>query len=103
MSRCVDLASKLSMRHMVVLFDAVPRSVISDVLERTVTVFDPDAGHTDLTRNAAGYVTRVEGTGMSAVELGYDARGRVSLLLMTDILGRIILSICRRARQVIFS
>ncbi len=39
MSRCVDLASKLSMRHMVVLFDAVPRSVISDVLERTVTVF----------------------------------------------------------------
>ena len=83
MSRCVDLASKLYMRHMVVLFDAVPKSVISDVLERTVTVVDPDAGHAEFTRNAAGYVTRVEETGMPAVELGYDALGRVSSVSMT--------------------
>ena len=36
MSRCVDLASKLYIRHAVVRFDAVPKNIVSDVLERIV-------------------------------------------------------------------
>lgn len=53
-----------------------------DASERPVTVFDPDGGHADFVRDAAGYVVRAEKTGMPVVEFGYDALGRVSSVSM---------------------
>jgi RHS repeat-associated protein len=53
-----------------------------DANERPVSVVDPDGGHADFTRNAAGYVTRVEKTGLPSVEFGYDALGRASSFSM---------------------
>ena len=53
-----------------------------DANERPVSVIDPDGGHADFTRNAAGYVTRVEKTGLPSVEFGYDALGRASSFSM---------------------
>ena len=47
-----------------------------------VATVDPDGGRADFTRNAAGYVTRVEETGLPTVEFGYDALGRVSSVSM---------------------
>ena len=64
---------------------ADPRSVSHvsfDANERPVSVVDPDGGHADFTRNAAGYVTRVEETGLPSVEFGYDALGRVNSVSM---------------------
>ena len=64
---------------------ADPRNISRIVLdenERPAVVFDPDGGHVDFTRNAAGYVVRVEETGLPAVEFGYDALGRASSFAM---------------------
>ena len=56
--------------------------IVLDENERPVSVIDPDGGHVDSTRNAAGYVTCVEETGLPTVEFGYDALGRVSSVSM---------------------
>ena len=56
--------------------------IVLDENERPAVVFDPDGGHADFTRNAAGYVVRVEETGLPAVEFGYDALGRASSFAM---------------------
>ena len=53
-----------------------------DANERPVSVIDPDGGRVDFTRNAAGYVVRIEETGLPAVEFGYDALGRASSFAM---------------------
>ena len=53
-----------------------------DENERPSSMVDPDGGRADFTRNAAGYATRVEETGLPSVEFGYDALGRVSSVSM---------------------
>lgn len=53
-----------------------------DENERPSSMVDPDGGRADFTRNAAGYVTRVEETGLPTVEFGYDALGHVSSVTM---------------------
>ena len=64
---------------------ADPRNISRIALdenERTSSMVDPDGGRADFTRNAGGYVTRVEETGLPPVEFGYDALGRVSSVSM---------------------
>ena len=64
---------------------ADPRNISRIALdenERPSSMVDPDGGRVDFTRNAAGYVTRVEETGLPPVEFGYDALGRVSSVSM---------------------
>ena len=64
---------------------ADPRNISRIALdenERPSSMVDPDSGRADFTRNAAGYVTRVEETGLPSVEFGYDALGRVSSVSM---------------------
>ncbi len=64
---------------------ADPRNISRIALdenERPSSMVDPDGGRADFTRNAAGYVTRVEETGLPTVEFGYDALGRVSSVSM---------------------
>ena len=56
--------------------------IVLDENERPTSIVDPDGGRADFTRNAAGYVTRVEETGLQTVEFGYDALGRVSSVSM---------------------
>ena len=56
--------------------------IVLDENERPTSLFDPDGGRADFMRNAAGYVTCVEETGLSTVEFGYDALGRVSSVSM---------------------
>ena len=53
-----------------------------DENERPTSIVDPDGGRADFMRNAAGYVTCVEETGLPTVEFGYDALGCVSSVSM---------------------
>ena len=64
---------------------ADPRNISRIALdenERPSSMVDPDGGRADFTRNAAGYVTRVEETVFPTVEFGYDALGHVSSVSM---------------------
>ena len=64
---------------------ADPRNISRIALdenERPSSMVDPDGGRADFTRNAAGYVTRVEETGLPTVEFAYNALGHVSSVSM---------------------